>query len=189
MIGPDRIGVVLLAAGRSLRFGDEDKLCWTWRGKPLVRHAAQAIEQAGFGSRVAVVQSASSGAGQLLGDAFTLVENVRPEAGLSSSLRLGIEAAGALDVDAALVCLGDMPFLKATTLLRICAAADSDEHPVVASFDGSRPSSPALFARSRFDRLLALEGDVGARLLLGEATLVRVDAAELVDIDLKPDRL
>ena len=38
---PDRIGIVVLAAGRGTRFGGASKMLGTLDGKPLVRHAAE----------------------------------------------------------------------------------------------------------------------------------------------------
>ena len=47
-MGQFRLGVALLAAGASRRFGEADKLAAEFRGRPLAEHAAKAIPVSAF---------------------------------------------------------------------------------------------------------------------------------------------
>ena len=63
-----------------------------------------------------------------------------------------------------MVCLGDMPRMRAAHLDAI-AAASSDGQIVVPTYERKR-GNPVLLHRALFDEVLALRGDVGARELI-----------------------
>jgi len=107
--------------------------------------------------------------------------------GMSTSLRVGVAAAGA--VAGALICLGDMPKLESRHLDAVIDAyrsGDPDEI-VVPTCDRKR-GNPVLWPQSYFAEIAELTGDVGARALIDRhAEQVRLlaidDPAILVDID------
>ena len=88
--------------------------------------------------------------------------------GLSTSLKAGLAALPS-GVDGALICLGDMPQVSAEMIDRLIAAFDPDRSAliVVPTFEGKR-GNPVLWSRRFFHELGALEGDVGARHLIGQ---------------------
>ena len=69
--------------------------------------------------------------------------------------------------DGALVCLGDMPMVRPTTLDRLMTEFDREPNHVawVPTADGRR-GNPVLWHSRLFAALLALSGDAGGRLLL-----------------------
>ncbi|MCW6532154.1 nucleotidyltransferase family protein [Sphingomonas sp. MMSM20] len=185
MIAAERVGALLLAAGESRRFGAADKLLAELRGQPLVRHVAERLAGLGFGARIAVCSDDRVAA--LLDDSgFHVLRNDAPGRGLSHSLALGI---GALPetVDAALICLGDMPNVAATHVGALLARFDPAHAPIVASDRAGQPMPPALFGRSSFADLRARTGDRGARDLLATAARVPAAAGWLADIDTPAD--
>ena len=172
--------LVLLAAGRSERFGDlAAKLEETFLGKPLGLHVAVALAALPFRSRVAV-----TGRAQLdyAGHDYHVVANPAPEQGMASSVRLGIDHARARGAAAVLIALADMPRVTAAHVLRLFDAARNGD-TVVASSDGRDPKPPALFGADKFDFLLSLEGDAGARDLVRAGRHVVTSPAELIDVD------
>ncbi len=80
------------------------------------------------------------------------------------------------------VALADMPRVTATHIWHLLEAADGPD-AVVASSDGISPKPPAIFGRNRFDALLALEGDQGARDMVRGGKHVVTTPAELIDVD------
>ena len=93
------------------------------------------------------------------------------------------------DCDGALVLLGDMPGISPALLDKLIAAFDPGEDRAicVATRHGKR-GNPVLWARRFFPEILAIEGDVGARHLIGQYAdmVVEVEAADdgpLTDID------
>lgn len=183
MIASGRTVLVLLAAGRSTRFGEDDKLMAPLGGQPLYRHAVDAVASVDFLGRVVVTSGTSVALG---GEGYERVINPAPERGLSGSLTLGVGAARRLGAAAMLVMLADMPFVTPAHVRALFAAADGPG-AVVASGDGARTSPPALFAAGRFAELGQLSGDRGARALLGTAALVTTTAHMLADIDTPAD--
>ena len=169
-----RLTVLMLAAGRSRRFGEGDKLMAGLRGRPLIDHAIAAQSHI-VAQRVAVV-GPDGAAGDLLSAAgFRLVVNPAPDDGQGRSLALGVAQVAGGRV---LVLLGDMPFLTPELLTRVA----SHECRAVAS-DGVRRSPPALFPGSDRAVLLGATGDRGAHAVLAAAELVPATPDELRDID------
>lgn len=180
MIEAVRVAVLLLAAGASRRFGNEDKLLTGLAGKPLALHAAGSIDALSPGRRIAICASEAL-AEPLRELGFEIVWNAEPDKGQSHSIALGVEAAG--DAEAILICLADMPFVSPAHLQRLLDEFDQDSAAVVASTAGGAAMPPALFGKRHFSALRLLEGDRGARALLAGARLVLADACELADID------
>ena len=110
------------------------------------------------------------------------------EAGLGSSLARGV-AALPHGAAGAIVCLGDMPGVRAEHLERLRDAFDPEAGAAicVATHRGKR-GNPVLFAARFFAEMCDVQGDVGARHLIGAyADLVREvempDDGVLLDVD------
>jgi molybdenum cofactor cytidylyltransferase len=93
------------------------------------------------------------------------------------------------EADAAIVCLGDMPHVDAGLIDRLIATFDPARGAlvVVPTFEGKR-GNPVLWSRRFFPDLMAVEGDVGARHLIGRypEAVVEIavdDRGAFVDID------
>jgi molybdenum cofactor cytidylyltransferase len=185
--GKPRIAAVVLAAGRASRMGS-NKLIAELDGEPIVRRTVRAV----LGSRARPVivvtgHEAEAVRAALAGLDVRLVHNPDFADGMSTSLRVGVAAAGA--VGAALICLGDMPRLEARHLDAVIDAyrtGDPDEI-IVPTCDRKR-GNPVLWPHSYFAEIAELSGDVGARALIDRhAEQVRLlaidDPAILVDVD------
>jgi molybdenum cofactor cytidylyltransferase len=187
--GTPRVAVVVLAAGQSRRMGRLNKLVETVGSKPMVAHpvdaalASRAVEVVVVtGNEPDRVRAA------LAGRAVRFVHNADFEAGLASSLKAGIRALGD-DVDGAVIGLGDMPRITAQHLDRLIAAFEpaAQASVVVPTVDGKR-GNPVLWGRRHFEAIRQLEGDAGARALIGAnagevAEVAMEDDAALVDVD------
>jgi molybdenum cofactor cytidylyltransferase len=187
-IDPAQLAVVLLAAGQSQRFGDEDKLLAPIGGIPLAIHSARAIYTLGAGTKVAVCPSTDGALARALAEeGFEIVVNPHPEQGLSSSLACGIGRVILSSAKAAFVCLADMPFVAPEHFLALLNRLDPVARPVIASSSEGIAMPPALFARSKFEQLMTLNGGLGARPLLTEADLVPASPKTLADVDRRSD--
>ncbi len=184
-----RIAAVILAAGRSTRMGGPNKLIAEIGGKPLVRIAAeQAIASRATPVVVVTGHQREQVEAALDGLAVTIVHNPSFAEGLGTSLRTGIGAVPS-DVDGAIICLGDMPQVDAALIDRLIAAFDPEKGALVVlpTIDGKR-GNPVLWARRFFPDLVAVEGDVGARHLIGAYSEAVVEVpvtgrAALIDVD------
>jgi len=183
-----KIAAVVLAAGMSSRMGS-NKLLADLDGKPLVRHAVEAAI-ASHASPVIVVtgRDADPIKAALRGLNVRFVDNPDFSKGLSTSLKAGISAVPQV-CDGALILLGDMPGVGAALIDRLVAGFDpfEDRAIVVAARQGKQ-GNPVLWARRFFPEIEAIEGDVGARNLVGiygelVCEIEAGDDAPLTDID------
>lgn len=180
---------LVLAAGRSTRMGERNKLLLELRGEALVRHAVAA--QLGAKARPVMVVTGHQQEeveAALTGLDVGLVHNPDFASGLAGSLKAGLaalpeEAAGVV------VSLGDMPNVTPQVIDRLAEAfADRpDALAVVPTLLGQR-GNPVLLSRALFAAVAELSGDQGARRLLEEAgeAVVEVpldDPAIALDVD------
>ena len=165
------VAAALLAAGLGTRFaGPTAKSLALLRGRPLVAWALDAVVQSGLSPVVVVVGEHTADAVAEIAPAT--VDVVRaPDArlGIAYSLRAALDA---LELKRGLtaVCIGlaDQPGIGAEAYRRLARAHEEEGADLaVATYDGER-RNPALLGRSQWPVARALEGDTGARMLMGE---------------------
>lgn len=170
---------VLLAAGPATRFDGGSKLVASFEGEALVRHAARALSASSVRHGVAIVGHARAEVATALGDLPDEIRvNPDVEAGMSTSVRLGVAAARERGAAGAVFLPGDMPCVDAATVDRVVAAVAADPpSAVVPTFDGRR-GNPVAFSAEYFDDLESLTGDVGGRALFERVPVRRVDVGD-----------
>ncbi|WP_375415590.1 NTP transferase domain-containing protein [uncultured Bradyrhizobium sp.] len=171
--GNRKVAAVILAAGRSTRMGGPNKLLAELGGKTLVRIVAeQALASKAAEVIVVTGHQAAEVEKSLGGLKVRLVRNPEFAAGLAGSVKAGISAVPE-DVDAAVVCLGDMPLIDAQLIDRLIDAFAPDRGGlIVVPVSDGRRGNPVLWSRRFFSELMTLDGDIGARHLIarhGEA--------------------
>src|SRR3954464_10275436 len=189
-----RIAAVILAAGRSTRMGGPNKLLAEIGGRPLVRMAAeQALTSRARPVIVVTGHQRDKVEAALQGLDVRTVHNPNFAEGLSTSVKTGL-AAVPETADGAIVCLADMPQVTAPLIDKLVAAFDPERGAlvVIPTIEGKR-GNPVVWARRFFPELMGLDGDVGARHLIGRypeavAEVALTDTAALVDVD-TPDAL
>ena len=184
-----KLGVVLLAAGKSERFG-ANKLLAGFRGRPMVCYALEAAISL-KAARTAVVTGCGEVSRLAEEHGCEVIVNDAPQMGQSHSIRLGVRAMQ--DMDAVLLMVCDQPSLTAASLERLVQRFACYGKSVACLRDGTHMGNPAIFARQCFVELLALQGDRGAKGVLRahEGDLLVVDTVgpdELADAD-TPDML
>lgn len=175
------VGAILLAAGSARRMG-EDKLLVDLGGRPLVEHALAAIGAAGLAGPIVALPPGSPLIGRWAGQAG-IVEVADHAHGMGHSLAAAIRAVPA-EWTAAIICLGDMPFVRAGTLAALAGRAAPDA--VVRPFFEGRPGNPVLWGCDFFPALARSTGDRGGRDLLKDRHVERLDCGDpgvLIDID------
>jgi molybdenum cofactor cytidylyltransferase len=180
---------ILLAAGSATRFGSDKLLHPLPHDVPIAIQAARHL-RAGFEGRVLVVVRPGAGAlaDLLRAEGCEVVECERAAEGMGASLACGVRAADALGpADAYLVALGDMPFIRASTVAAVRAALE-DGAALAAPYFRARRGHPVGIAGKFRAHLQHLAGDEGARELLAGAAgeLVKIpvgDPGVIRDID------
>jgi molybdenum cofactor cytidylyltransferase len=169
--------------------GGPNKLLAEINGKPLIRIVVeQALASHARPVIVVTGHQRERVEAALGGMPVQFVHNPHFAEGLGTSLKAGIAALTA-DVDGAIVCLGDMPQIDAALINRLTAAIDPDKGALIAvpTIDGKR-GNPVVWSRRFFPDLMTVEGDVGARHLIGRygeavAEVPVQGAAAFTDVD------
>ena len=187
----ESIGAVILAAGVSSRMGEPKQLL-RLGGKTLLEQVLDNARSAAVDEIVVVLGAAAENIRQQIDLSHTkVVINSSYQQGMGTSLGAGLAA---LDpaINAVLILLGDQPFVRPTTLDRICEEyRRSHAQIVIPLYHGFR-GNPVLLDRSVFPEVMALSGDVGCRAIFGNHLkgIVKLpvdDVGILLDIDSKAD--
>ena len=185
-----QVAGILLAAGLSRRMG-QAKLLLPLAGRPVVRHSAERLLRAGLSPLVVVIgPDAHDVRAALDGLPVQLAVNPRPEAGQASSLVAGVAALPA-GTPAALVALGDQPFVPDAVIRALLEAAAGSAAPIIAPRYRDGLGNPVLFRAAVFPELLALSGDRGARAVIerdpGRVAIVDIADPMPEDVDTPED--
>jgi len=182
-----RVAGIILAAGLSSRMGS-NKLLADIDGLPLLRKTADAVLASDLEPAIVVtghqaeeIQSALSGTG------VTFAHNPQYAEGLSTSLRTGI-AAVPKDADGALILLGDMPEIPTDLIARMLAAfSPADGRAICVATAGGKRGNPVLWGRQFFAEIEQVNGDSGAKHLIGAhdgfVCEVEADGVVFYDVD------
>src|SRR5207302_6083460 len=159
------IGAVILAAGASTRMSIPKQLL-QFRGQAFLRRAASVALEVGC-QPVVVVTGANAAACResLRGLDVLEAENQQWESGMSSSVRVGIEALVTPNprIAAVVLMLCDQPFVTREIIAQLVAAHLETGRSIIASRYGGSYGVPALFAKVYFAELATLEGATGAK--------------------------
>jgi CTP:molybdopterin cytidylyltransferase MocA len=161
--GHTGVSAIVLAAGGGSRFGG-GKLLARFGGQPLIEAVLDNLREAPVDEVIVVVGADAEGLREVCERYdVRIVENEEWERGQSTSVLAGLRACAG---DAAVVLLGDQPFIGAGAVGRLVAAFAEGAKIAVATYGGKR-RNPALFSREVWPLLEAeLDGDEGARPVL-----------------------
>lgn len=171
-----KTAAILLAAGRSTRFGTP-KLAVSLGGRPLCLHAATTLARLPLSLRIAVVSPATP---DLSGLGFERVPLEPVGAPLSRSIALGVERAMAAGADTVLIALADMPLVPLVHFEALLAQFDGN---AIGTRVAPHAMPPAIFGPALLPALLTLQGDAGAREILNGVPVVELSQDCALDID------
>lgn len=182
----ERLAVAVLAAGRSKRFGEADKLTVDLEGTMLGLHATAAIPKALSDHRWVISSKPDHPCVPGWSDAgFDVHDNTRAAEGMGTSVALAARLAIEAKAERLLIALADMPFVPSEHFRDLIEAESATSLTV--SQLGKVHMPPAVFGSDYFDNLASLEGDKGAREILSEGTVIDCPPDWLRDIDTPDD--
>jgi molybdenum cofactor cytidylyltransferase len=188
---PPDVAIAVLAAGRGLRLGgDVPKPLVELQGRPLVSWALDAATESGLRPVVLVVGHRRNAVARAAPEGVLVVRARRWRRGIARSLRAALEALEPwAQVGAVCVGLADQPLVGADAYRRLADAHRGGARLAVATYDGQR-RNPVLLGRSVWAEARRLDGDKGARALMGDEGVVEVDCTDTgnaADIDTLDD--
>ena len=190
MTQPD-VAIAILAAGRGSRLGgDVPKPLVELRGRPLVSWALGAATASDLRPVVLVVGHRGDAVTRAATEGVVVVRARRWRRGIARSLRAALEALEPwAQVGAVAVGLADQPLVGTEAYRRLAGAYRDGAHLAVATYHGQR-RNPVLLGRTMWPQARQLDGDEGARALMGDEGVVEVDCTDTgsaADVDTLDD--
>ncbi|MFL5627946.1 MAG: NTP transferase domain-containing protein [Ktedonobacteraceae bacterium] len=172
---------IILAAGSSSRMGEgRHKLLLPLNERPVLAHVIEATLASRARPIVIVLghqaeQVRSQIASYVEHTAITLIENPDYLQGMSTSMHIALEVLASndyknkytgLEVDSALITLGDQPLITAQIIDALIDAWHKTGKRIVAPLYAGKRGNPTLFAACLFAELQEVSGDEGGRSVL-----------------------
>jgi molybdenum cofactor cytidylyltransferase len=181
---------VVLAAGSSRRMG-RNKLLLELEGEPLVRRVARRAAGAGLDPILVVLGHEATSVQAALGDLpHQALLNPDHLSGANSSLRLGLASVPA-GARAAVVLLGDMPFVTSEMIRAVLERYALETPRLVVSRYGEVTAPPTLYDASLFAEFTQLEGEGCGKHVVrrhwNEAAVLSWPEQALADLDSPED--
>ena len=191
-----RIRMILLAAGFSRRFG-ENKLLYPIKGRPMylwTMERLKEIQKEGLADSLVVVSQYEEILKEAGRQGIAGVKNPHSERGISSSLQIGLEAAGCFKIRDTetyyMFFVADQPFLRKETVENFLVDFEDSGKKIGCMSYRKTPGNPVIFHECFVPELMALQGDTGGKKVLKkhleEVFFYEVqDPGELEDCDIK----
>jgi molybdenum cofactor cytidylyltransferase len=185
------VAAVVLAAGMSRRMGTPKQLLRIG-GETILERTLKNVRASNASEITLVLGHLAEDVQKAIAtQGLKLVINPDYGQGMGTSLRSGLAAVGS-DAAAALIVLGDQPWVTAETLDHLIAChQERKPQIIIPTYKGFR-GNPVLLDRSVFAEVQSLNGNVGCRAIFGDHTegilkLPVNDPGILLDIDSRND--
>ena len=186
MAKPERVALILLAAGTSSRFKSE-KLTAFFEGKRLLQWALDSFSLLEL-EKILVIKPCFP-LGLFSPDGFRVVVNYDYETGIASSIKAGLKSIDPRS-EGLVLTLGDMPFIERRDVERLLAEAPDGKELTAFAFQGIK-GFPTFVPETLFFDLSKIEGDRGAFALVKEGIAkfrsIEGEKRHTVDIDVPED--
>lgn len=190
---------ILLASGLSRRFRGENKLFYQVEGLPMYRRALSCAcrvreelkAEREWNVQILVVTAYEEIAMEAEKASAISIINEDPEAGISRSVWLGVQAAAPGEEDWLLFSVCDQPWMKAGETKDMVIQTLCSGKGIGALSYGGEPGNPVLFRGSYYQELCELRGDRGGKSVLKnhlkDVILTEVsESRTLTDVDERP---
>ena len=178
-----KIAMIMLAAGNSRRFG-ANKLLYEIDGIPMYRHVLEQLDDtkkkieniyseysdivqlnnlyrnnitAKIICDIIVITQYDAIAEAVKTKEIQVLYNPHPEDGISSSVKIGLNAS--LDADAVLFTVSDQPWLTSETICELIHVFLNTSKGIACISYQGKMGNPCNFDRKYYNELLSLEGD------------------------------
>lgn len=182
------IAIAVLAAGRSSRMGNLNKLLATFDGVPLIRRSVEAALNGGGHPVITVLGHMADDIDRVLYNLpIKTVKNESYREGMSTSIKMALDQL-APNVGGLMIHLADMPDISEVHIRTLIEHFIKAEEPSIvrATYSG-QAGNPVILPRTMFPLLHDLTGDSGARFLIKDSNLPVIDVelgkAAACDVD------
>ena len=170
------ISAILLAAGQSKRMDGENKLTKEIQGTPLIKLSVKNIIASSIDELIIVLGHQKEIIEKLIdkNEKIKFVFNKNFEKGMASSIKIGLNNLSE-KTEAFFICLGDMPMVNSNIYNQLINSRNQ-KNIIVPTYNGQQ-GNPVLFDKSMKEKIMAIQGDVGAKkiLKLNRDTILNVE--------------
>lgn len=165
-----KTGIVILAAGNSLRLGKPKQLL-EYKNSTLLKNT---INQASLVSNATIIVVTGSGTEIIENDLdFPHIKtcfNSEWESGIATSIAKGLKELLLLcpDCRSCIFAVCDQPYITNIVFEDLIQHYENNEKGIIASSYAETLGTPVLFNEKYFDELLELEGDEGAKKIINQ---------------------
>ena len=185
------IGAIILAAGNSSRFGDENKLLAKFAEKTVIETTINNIAKLFKKDEITIVlrnKSQLPNFLKFLSYKLTIVS--KENFGISDSIKQGLN--NFITKDGVIICLGDMPGVSASTYSKIRNSLIEQKDKIIVPLYKGTKGNPIGIPRKFYGKLKTLSGDVGFKQLFSQLkkniSFIEIDDRYILkDIDTKKD--
>ena len=187
------ITAIILAAGESKRMG-QPKMLMPWGNSTILQTVISTIKLAGIDDILVITGGAHRQVEALIGATVQTIFNEHYETGeMLSSIQKGLKAK-MHKASAALICLGDQPQVKESSVRKICDAFHISNAPIIVPSYEMRRGHPWLIDHSFWSELIAMKSPQTPRDFLqthsDQIAYVEMDTASILeDLDTPEDYL
>ena len=181
--------VLLLAAGKSSRFGSPKQLL-KWKNSNLLQHAIKTASDSNASDVFLVLGANYDQIMEMIHtDSVEVIRNQSWEKGLGNSIAFGVNQIleKEIKVDGILLMLADQPLIDSDYLNSIIDTFEVGTNQIIASsYLNGKKGVPVLFDKCFFEQLSNIKGDKGAKALLDNYAnkVISADGGNnLLDID------
>jgi molybdenum cofactor cytidylyltransferase len=183
-ITSDKIEGIILAAGLSTRMG-RPKLTIEIEGIPIIRRVVRSALESELHRVILVIGPSDSGVKEALGAVtadprLSQMVNPYPQAGMSSSMRTGMESLGH-ETAGVMILLGDQPGITENMINKLLAAFLKVRTRIVVPLVQGRRTTPVIFPAMLFPELMEETGDIGGR------NVLKRHADQVVELEMGQD--
>jgi len=159
------ISAILLAAGQSKRMDGENKLVKKIKGKPLIKYSIINILESSVDELIIITGYQNEILEKIISKnkKIKIVFNKEFKTGMASSIKIGLKNLSK-KTKAFFICLGDMPMVKKEIYNQLIKYVENKE--IIIPTYNKQQGNPVLFSISMKDKIMNIEGDMGAKEIL-----------------------
>jgi molybdenum cofactor cytidylyltransferase len=187
------ISATILAAGRSSRMGDENKLLLPLNGDFVINRICHTVLNSGLKPVIVVTGFQHTQIEKALPKMIDhIAHNPNWEQGMAGSVYTGMSLLPDT-IDGNMIVLGDMPLLTTHTLNQLIEQfCIHDGKQIIYPVYSGEQANPVIFPRKYFSEILSSKGDRGCKKVLNQypddAIGISIDSEEVIlDCDNKDD--
>ena len=178
------ISAIVLAAGQSIRMGDDNKLVKKYKNRYLINHILNTLIKSKIEKIIVVLGFEKSRVRKIIikNKKINFVFNKNYKSGMSSSIKAGLKRISERSIGF-LIVQADMPLISKKIINSLCYAIKNNNKEIVVPIYKKKLGNPIGFKSSMITILSKTKGDSGAKKMIKrnkkKLNLIRVNSKSI----------